>query len=470
MTKEKKLLKNTMILSVGNVLTKLITFFLLPLYTRFLSVEEYGLVDLLNTLVSLLLPIITFQIEQGVFRKLIDLRKDTNNKQDKYVSTGFFSITKNCGLFFIVFMTISFFIHSKYKYYLAINLLAYIYASYFQQIARGYGDNKKYATSSVVSAITTIFFSIILLVGLGFGAEGMLVATISGQISCIAYLFISMKILKKLKIILVTKEIKKELFTYSIPLIPNSVSWWVFNASDRIIVNIILGLTSVGILAASHKFSGIYISMYNIFHLGWLESVSEHFNDQDFKAYFNKMFNIIVFLFISLSLTIIAIMPFTYFILIDKKFIDGYYLVPISMIGSIFNVILAMETAVYVAVKNTKAIANTAIVSAAINIIIHLCLIKFIGLYAAMISTTIAYLMLCIFRHKDINKKYIKIVFDSKKVLISFILIVIVLVFYYINIWYINIAMITIVLIYDLLINGKYVKDIYYLIKKDRSV
>ena len=74
MDREKKLAKNTVILTIGKLCTQLITFFLLPLYTAVLSTEEYGTVDLLNTLVSLLLPIVTFQIEQAVFRFLIEIR------------------------------------------------------------------------------------------------------------------------------------------------------------------------------------------------------------------------------------------------------------------------------------------------------------------------------------------------------------------------------------------------------------
>ena len=466
MNREKKLLKNTMVLTIGNLLSKLITFFLLPLYTRFLSVEEYGLVDLLNTLVALLLPVLTFQVEQGVFRKLIDLRKDTDEKiRNQYISSGFYIIVFNCILFFLIFVILSFFIHSKYKYYLAINLIAFIFASFFQQISRGYGDNKKYATSSVVAALFTIISSVLLLVVFKFGAEGMLIGTILGQISCIIYLFLSLKLYNKIKYIYCQKEKKQELFKYSIPLIPNSISWWIFNASDRLIVNLILGLSSVGILAAAHKFSSLYITIYNIFHLGWLESVSEHVKDNDFEKYFNKMFNIVVFLFISFSLTIIAFMPFVYSILIDKKFIAGYNLVPISLLGSIFNVILAVDTAVYVAKKNTKAIANTAVISAFINIIIHFCLINFIGLYAAMISTAIAYITLCFFRHNDINKKYFKVKFDINKAIITIIITVVVFILYYINNTYLNILMLILVLVYDFLINGKYIKDIVSMIK-----
>ena len=67
MSKEKVLFKNTAIVTIGKICTQLMTFFLLPIYTAILTTEEYGVVDLLNTLVSLFIPVVTLQIEQGVF-------------------------------------------------------------------------------------------------------------------------------------------------------------------------------------------------------------------------------------------------------------------------------------------------------------------------------------------------------------------------------------------------------------------
>ena len=85
MNREKSLVKNTIIITIGRICTQLITFFLLPVYTALLSTEEYGTVDLLNTLVSLGLPIVTFQIEQALFRNLID-----NRNNDKKIKTTLF--------------------------------------------------------------------------------------------------------------------------------------------------------------------------------------------------------------------------------------------------------------------------------------------------------------------------------------------------------------------------------------------
>ena len=81
MNRERALFKNTVIITIGKICTQLITFFLLPLYTSILTTEEYGTVDLLNTLASLLLPIVTFQVEQAVFRRLIDNRDKERYKK-----------------------------------------------------------------------------------------------------------------------------------------------------------------------------------------------------------------------------------------------------------------------------------------------------------------------------------------------------------------------------------------------------
>ena len=119
MNREKTLVKNSAILTVGKICTQMISFFLLPLYTALLSTEEYGTVDLLNTLVSLMLPIVTFQIEQAVFRRLIDNReKDEEIK--KIVSTTVCTILVQIIIYVVLFLLISPFINNDYKYLLII--------------------------------------------------------------------------------------------------------------------------------------------------------------------------------------------------------------------------------------------------------------------------------------------------------------------------------------------------------------
>ena len=66
-----------------------------------------------------------------------------------------------------------------------------------------------------------------------------------------------------------------------------------------------------------------------------------------------------------------------------------------------------------------------------INILVHLVLIKFIGLYAATISTMVAYMVMAIYRYKDIEKKYFKIEIDKTCLLFSIIILIILLPIYY---------------------------------------
>ena len=127
MSKGKELLKNTAIVSIGKICTQLITFFLLPVYTAVLSNEEYGVVDLLNTLTSLLLPIATLQIEQGIFRYLIDCRED-KEKQTTLITTILRFTLIQTLICILIFLVLSPFIHNEYKYYLMANLLMEIYS------------------------------------------------------------------------------------------------------------------------------------------------------------------------------------------------------------------------------------------------------------------------------------------------------------------------------------------------------
>ena len=87
MDKKKQLAKNTVIIFMGRVCTQFISYFLLPLYTSHLLASEYGLVDLVQTYVTLLVPIITLELEMSVFRYLIDYRG--NEKAGNLLSAVF---------------------------------------------------------------------------------------------------------------------------------------------------------------------------------------------------------------------------------------------------------------------------------------------------------------------------------------------------------------------------------------------
>lgn len=463
MNREKSLVKNTIIITIGKICTQMITFFLLPVYTSILSTEEYGIVDLLNTLVSLCIPIVTFQIEQALFRHLIDSRKNESEIKN-IISTTIITTIVQSILYLIIFYAIAPFIHNEYKYFLATNVIACIFSSIMLQISRGLGDNKKYAIGSFVTAFTTVILNVVFIVLFKWGAYGMLFASLIANIGCCIYVLLAKKIYNYISVKAYSKELLKKLWKYSIPLIPNAISWWIFNSSDRIIVSSVLGIAQNGILSASYKFSSVYITIYNIFNMTWTESASLHINDKDNSEFFSKIINTVLKLFTAICFGIIAFMPFIFPIMINEKFGEAYNQILILMISSLFNVLVGLISVIYIAKKDTKAVARTSIMSAIINLVINLVLIKFIGLYAASISTLVAYMSMGIYRLYDV-KKYIKIKLDKSFILKTLLMIPILFISYYINNLYLNIIIILITILYAWLINKDSISLIINMIK-----
>ncbi len=451
--KEKELIKNTTIVSVGRLCTQLITFFLLPLYTSILSTEEYGIVDLLNTLVGLFLPIITFQIEQGIFRFLIE-RREERDKQETLISTSLIIVLCQVLAFGAIFVGFSFFIANEYKYFLALNLLAHVCSSILLQITRGMGDNLKYAKGSFISAVTTVVLNVLFVAGFRWAAYGMLIATFLGHMTCAAYILLSKKILSYFHWKLFDKKLAAEVLKYSFPLIPNMISWWVINASNRTVITSYLGLAFNGIFSAAAKFSSLISTLYSVFNLAWTESAALYIDSDDADSFFSNIFDIIIRLFGCVCMCVIVFMPFVFDIMIDEKFADAYYQIPILMVGALFNIFVSFLGSIYVAKKITGEIAKTSILAALINISLNVILIRFIGLYAASIATAVSYMAMFIYRLVD-SKKYIRLTVNKKLFITVGILYILSIAVYYLDIFAVSIAWAVIAAAAVLLINKK---------------
>lgn len=419
MSKEKQLFKNTAIVSLGKICTQLITFFLLPLYTYILTAEEYGIVDLLNNLVSLLIPIVILQIDQGVFRYLLDCRGQ-EEKEKKIISSTVFFVIGQSIIYLIVFALVSKFIHNDYKYFLAINLVATVFSTVLLQISRGMGDNTRYAIGSFITGLVTVVLNVFLIAVIRLGAYGLLIATLFGNIFCIIYLVIAKKLHKYISIKDIDYSNLKSILKYSVLLVPNMLSWWVVSASDRLIISAVLGLATNGIYSAANHFSGVFTTLNNVFNMTWTESASINIEAEDRNEFFSKIFDIVIRFFGALCLGVIAYMPFAFSLLINEKFGEAYWQIPILLLATLFNVFVSFLGSIYIAKKLTNEIAKTSIMSAIINIIVNVCLIKYIGLYAASISTLISYFVMFFYRLLD-SKKYVKLSV-GKNLIFSFII------------------------------------------------
>lgn len=412
MTRSSELTKKTLIITIGRVSTQFITFLLLPVYTALLSTEEYGTVDIITTLVQLLIPMTSLMIDQSVFRYL--LSSEDNKQRKKTISSAFFVLLILSLVTVLVYLIVSFFFSNLYKIWVVLILLVTSYSNLFLQIARGLNRTGDYALGSFICSASTIGLNVLCIAFLQMGAVGMLIATFVGNFICCVFIFFRLRIFKFISIKYIDKYLALNELKYSVPLVPNQLSLWVMNSSDRIIVTISLGAAANGILAVSHKFPSIYLTFFNIFLLAWHETGTIHYFDEDRDEFFSDMLEKVIAIFSTLCLGLIVVLPLVFNWFVNSSYHEAYYNIPIYLIASLFNVVIGLLGVVYVATKKTVEIAKTTIIAALINIVVNIVLVKNIGLYAASISTFIGYLVTMIFRIVD-AKKYLKIKYKIKQ-------------------------------------------------------
>ena len=403
MSRQKDLAKNTAILTVGKVCTQCISFFLLPLYTAILSAEDYGTFDLFVTYATLLLPLINWQLDQGLFRFMLDYRGN-KDEQKTLFSTLLLSSTAQNIIYVILFICIEPFLKIENAYFLLLYVVLQVYNALFLQFVRGLGYSIKYTIASFISASATTVLNVIALVFLRMGLQGLFVSTLTAQLLTLIYLVVSSRSWEYFSLKNARIGTFKKVGTYSIPLIPNNLAWWVVNASDRTIISHVLGTAANGIYSVANKFPNVFINFYNILNLSWTETVSLHYNDEDRDEFLTDTMTSLVKLFVAACLGIVACMPFVFPIMVNAKYNAAYNQILILMYAMLFRVLVGLYSCVYVAQKNAKKIAYTSISAAIINITVDLILINKIQVFAASLSTLVAFLSMFIVRYIDVNK------------------------------------------------------------------
>ncbi|HHX70942.1 MAG TPA: oligosaccharide flippase family protein [Gallicola sp.] len=428
MSRGRQLINNTFILGIGSILPKLTQFIVLPIYTAMLTKAEYGTYDLVNILVSLLIPVITLQIERAAFRFLIDVReKDDTNKiiSNVYIFVVLVSITVLLAMGFIL-IPLKFIIRVLILIYLFIDILI----SVTRQVVRGLGNNKVYSISAIIQSVINMLFAIILLSILNWGLFGLLVSLNVANLFALLFLFYKVKILQRFQSSHYDKVFLKEMLRYSIPLVPNSISIWVVSLSDRMIVTAILGIEANAVYAVANKLPNLIKLVYGNFNLAWQESASLSSKDQDSEEYYGNVFNHLFDLLIGLTAILIAASPILFTLLIKGSYEEAYYQMPFLYLGIFFSTLSSYYGGIYVALKRTKQIGFASIAVAVINIIVNLVFIKQIGIYAASISTLVSYLLLVIYRTFDL-KKLVNIKYQWKKIFFYLLVIIIMAVLNY---------------------------------------
>ena len=146
MDRNKSLVKNIFIFAIGNVGSKMLQFLLLPFYTRVLSSEQYGTVDILQSISTLLLPILSLTIFDAVFRFAMD---GVTKKEDAF-SVGMTTVSAGTVVLLLCGAILpSFFGYRSYIWLIILYTIAQMFRSVTSQYIRAIGQVKLFTVDNM---------------------------------------------------------------------------------------------------------------------------------------------------------------------------------------------------------------------------------------------------------------------------------------------------------------------------------
>ena len=409
--RSKYLLKNVISFTFGKLGSKLITFVLVPLYPYALSTEEYGTVDLITTVCTVLMPILILNIGEAVMRFCLDQGVD----QRKIMSTGVMVLLGGT-LFGAALIPISGFIPaiSQYGLYVYAYVISAAYMQVFLCYLRGKEMLNAYAVGNIIHTAINAGLNILFLVVLHWGISGYLLANI---ISCFLTAVYAAVIGRADKVILafkIDRELSLAMIRFSVVLIPNSFMWWIINSSDRVMITAMIGAAANGVYAVAYKIPSLLSTLSGIFNQAWSYSAIKEEGSADKTEYHNEMYNNMVQILTVITAGMLMIMKPFMSVYVASEYYTAWMYTPYLLVGFVFLSLATFLSTMYTVHKDSLAFLLSSLLGAAVNIVLNFVLIPTLGVSGAALASCISYMAVYFFRVFN-TRRYIRLkVFRGK--------------------------------------------------------
>lgn len=418
--KSKSLLKNIGIFTLGSFTSNAISFLMIPLYTSVLSTSEFGSVDLMSSTASLLSPILLLSIQDATLR----FTMDNNYKKEDVLSTSLNVVLKGTTILTLAIVLIGivriFPVSNQYLLFLWMIFVLGAISSIFNLYLKAENKAKIIACSGIIGTIAVCSCNYLFLVVLKYGVAGYMFSNVISLLLQINYQLITGKIYKDIHF-KKYNNISKPMIRYSSPLIANSISWWINNASDRYILTAVRGIAESGIYTVAYKIPTILTLFQNIVYNAWSISAIAEFDENDTDGFIGRNYELYSCISILIcSILLVMNIPLARF-LYKGDFFNAWKCVPFLLLGTVFSGISQFEGSLYAAVKETRLVAKTTVVGAITNTILNIVLICIFGAIGAAISTCVGYCITWLLRTMFMQR-FVKMKVNWKKhfVLLAF--------------------------------------------------
>ncbi len=408
--------------SLCNIINKGISLVVIPIYTRILTIEDYGNYSVLLTWLEILIIIATLEISRGHYPVGI-------TKYDKDINNYTFSMLGLSNVITFIFIIIYFLFYNILTkiiflpIYLFITIAIYLlsYPAYeFWRIQQRFNYNYKLMVLITLSiSIITPICSILYVFIFNSGYISVIISRLIVQsiISIAIYIYY----FKNATIIQYSKY-WKEAFIFNISLIPYFLSATVLNQADRIMIKNIIGAPEAAIYSVAYSISMLLFLINN--------AIGDSFVPWLYKQLKNKIYNnidnitnqllIIVAVF---NLLLVLISPEIILLFAPPKYYSAIWIIPPLTSCSFFIFLFQRYINIEVYYGATKITSLLSIFIAIINIILNYIFIKKYGYYSAGYTTMLCYILFAFFHY--IASYYIsknnceqKLIFGYKKTIV----------------------------------------------------
>jgi O-antigen/teichoic acid export membrane protein len=417
------MIKSSFLYAIGSIFQSSIGFIMIPLYISYLTIEQYGLLTILNTILQLTSFVALGGISSAAMRFFHDTSIDFSEKLlygNATLLLLFFPILSMMILYPILLqISLNFFSTIPFYPYIAIVLFTGIFLP-IQKLFVGLLRVSKKPFHFVLFNISSFIFQVIiiyiLIVRYDLALNGQLYGRLITNIIFFTIAFLFLIRYSKFSFDL---NIIKKLFFFGIPLIPFFVFDWTYSASGRFLIEKYLSLEQVAIFGLSLQFAGIF----NLFESALNNALLPHYyetanSNNGSKKIGDLVLRLILFFGILLNFIYLFIKPLFFIVVKDFNYFSALEYVPFFLfvfylrgIGNVFHMGLLFS-------KKTKIIS---LIKSFVLLILLLLSIYLIKKYNSIYVIGLAYLVsnfLFIIITIFISNKYFTIIINWKKLIL----------------------------------------------------
>ena len=390
-----RLLTNTAVFTVGKLLSKLLTFFMIGLYTACMTEAEFGTAELITGIANLLIPLACVGISEGIFRSAAARDGD----KEAFFTNGLLVY----GVGSVVFLCLIPLMLMIPRFADSVWLIAaYVVVANLHTVVSQYlcaiGRTKLFAGQGILNTALVIGFNILFLPVLDFGVTGYVCSTILADLATTVFLILVTRLWRAVKPRRVSKQTILTMLKFCLPLVPTTIFWWITGVSDRYMVDMMCSPEMNGLYTAAYKIPNLLIYAIAIFDSAWKLSVSAEEDPEACAAFYSKVWRAYTTLAFLGGGCLILGSRVLAGLLFAGDFVEAWVYIPTLTFATVFTALCTFLGSVYFTSKKTMGSMLTALVGAVLNIILNLLLIPSYGAMGASIATFASYFTVCILR------------------------------------------------------------------------